>query len=365
MRRPGAASDGCPRAADVDGTFEPLHPSYVIVVNRGQTMLQRRMSCSRSLSALTDRELIAHVTVVAQNERTATARLIAALVEFDRRQLYLGQGCASMFTYCNEVLHLSESAAYDRIDVARVARRFPRVLDQLEDGSLTLTAVRLLSPVLTVENCEQLIEAASHKTKRQIEVLVAIVRPKPDVVTVVRRLTGTNSLDIADSCADEPPSPTPPEATVLAPLSAERYKVQFTASRQLHDKLRRAQDLLRHAIPNGDLSTIFERGLDLLLAQVERQKFGNTARPRAAKATGRRSRYIPASVKRAVWTRDQARCAFVGGAGRCSERAFLELHHVQPYAHAGSSLSADNIELRCRAHNAYEGMRAFPSDGFA
>jgi 5-methylcytosine-specific restriction endonuclease McrA len=138
----------------------------------------------------------------------------------------------------------------------------------------------------------------------------------------------------------------------LAPLSAERYKIQFTASRQLHDKLRRAQDLLRQAIPGGDPAAIFERGLDLLLAQVERQKLGQAAHPRVATRTTRHSRHIPAAVKRDVWIRDQARCAFVGVAGRCTERGFLELHHVHPYADGGSSASAANIELRCRAHNA-------------
>ena len=37
-----------------------------------------------------------------------------------------------------------------------------------------------------------------------------------------------------------------------------------TASQELHDKLRQAQDLLRHRIPNGDLAGIVERALDLL-----------------------------------------------------------------------------------------------------
>src|SRR6187431_1713706 len=101
------------------------------------------MSSSASLAQLTDSELVSHVALVAGNERVATARLIAALVEFDRRKLYCGQGCSSLFTYCTDVLHLSESAAYDRIEVARVARQFPPVLARLEDGSVTLTAVRV------------------------------------------------------------------------------------------------------------------------------------------------------------------------------------------------------------------------------
>ncbi len=43
---------------------------------------------------------------------------------------------------------------------------------------------------------------------------------------------------------------------------------------------------------------------------------------------------------------------------RCTERRVLEFHHVTPYA-AGGVSTADNIQLRCRAHNGYEAERYF------
>jgi len=36
----------------------------------------------------------------------------------------------------------------------------------------------------------------------------------------------------------------------------------------------------------------------------------------------------------------------------------LEFHHVAPYA-AGGAATADNIQLRCRAHNQYEARLFF------
>jgi 5-methylcytosine-specific restriction endonuclease McrA len=63
-------------------------------------------------------------------------------------------------------------------------------------------------------------------------------------------------------------------------------------------------------------------------------------------------------VKRAVWTRDAGRCAFVGTTGRCTETGLLEFHHVVPYARGGPP-SLANIELRCAAHNAHEAALAF------
>ena len=78
-------------------------------------------------------------------------------------------------------------------------------------------------------------------------------------------------------------------------------------------------------------------------------------------ASTERSRPVPAAVRRVVWRRDSGRCAFVGAAGRCRETAFLEFHHVEPYA-AGGGATVENIELRCRAHNAYD-ARLFFGDG--
>lgn len=50
----------------------------------------------------------------------------------------------------------------------------------------------------------------------------------------------------------------------LKPLAPERYKIQFTVGREAYEQLRRAQDLLRHTIPDGDPGAIFERALSLL-----------------------------------------------------------------------------------------------------
>ena len=83
--------------------------------------------------------------------------------------------------------------------------------------------------------------------------------------------------------------------------------------------------------------------------------------PRACTPGAARSRHIPAAVRRDVWRRDAGRCAFVGAEGRCGETAFLEFHHVEPYA-AGGEASVENIELRCRAHNLYEARLFFGAD---
>jgi 5-methylcytosine-specific restriction endonuclease McrA len=149
----------------------------------------------------------------------------------------------------------------------------------------------------------------------------------------------------------------------VARLAPERYKIQFTIGPETLAKLRRVQDLLRHSIPDGDPAAVFDRALSRLLTELERTKVAATSRLRTGRPTvsdsqNRRSRHIPAAVKRAVWIRDGGRCAFVGQAGRCTETGFLEFHHVVPYA-AGGPAVVKNIELRCAAHNAHEAEMYF------
>jgi hypothetical protein len=145
----------------------------------------------------------------------------------------------------------------------------------------------------------------------------------------------------------------------VTPLSPDRYRVQVTIGGDTLEKLRLAKDLLRHAVPSGDEAVILDRALTALLADLAQRKFAAADKPRPSSAAAPGSRRVPADVKRTVWLRDLGRCAFVGASGRrCSERAFLEFHHVEPYALGGEATVA-NIQLRCRSHNAYEARLYF------
>jgi hypothetical protein len=334
---------------------------------------------TKVFAALSDDELVERVKHLAECERRASAALIRSLVEFDARRLYLREGCSSLFTYCTQVLHLSEGSAYNRIETARAARRYPKVLEALERGDVTLTAIRLLAPHLTPANHGEILAGARHKSKQEIQELISSLNPRPAAATIIRRVTpqpvdSTPALALAQerapslerTAAINPPSVqdvaaphVPPlRAAVVTPLAPERYKLQVTLTRETHEKLRRAQALARHTVPNGDVGSILDRALTLLIDELERRRFARVASPRSSPEGTTAGRHIPAPVRRAVWQRDEGRCAFVGAAGRCRETAFLEFHHVEPYA-AGGEATTDNIQLRCHAHNQYEARLFF------
>jgi hypothetical protein len=95
------------------------------------------------------------------------------------------------------------------------------------------------------------------------------------------------------------------------------------------------------------------RALTVLLKDVAKTKVAATEHPRRSDSAIPGSRHIPADVRRAVWARDAAQCAFVGTNGRCTETGFLEFHHVVPYA-AGGAATVENVQIRCAAHNRHE-----------
>jgi hypothetical protein len=323
-------------------------------------------NASADLGELSDCELLAQIYDAVRGERIATARVIILLIELDTRRLYLSEGYSSLFTYCTQALHDSEHAAYNRIETAREARRFSTILGLLESGDVTLTAVRMLAPHLTEVNHRDVLERARHKSKREIELLIATLHPRPDAPSIVRKLPTPAAATLPSAALQTQATPdistsvstiSPPRPqlrpTEIKPLAPERYKIQFTVNRETYEQLRRVQDLLRHTVPNGDPAIIFGRGLRLLIADLERARMGKVEHPRCARTAKNKSRHIPASVKRAVWQRDDGRCAFKGPHGRCVETGFLVYHHVVPFADGGET-SPSNLELRCRAHNQYE-----------
>src|SRR5207249_8055047 len=121
-------------------------------------------------------------------DRHITAALLAHIAEVDARRLFAPAGHPSMFVYCLKELHLSEEAAFKRIHAARTARRFPAIFAALADGRLHLSAVVMLAPHLSPENADELLAAATHRTKAEIEERLARRFPRSETMGLVQAL---------------------------------------------------------------------------------------------------------------------------------------------------------------------------------
>ena len=309
------------------------------------------------------------------SSRRLMALVLAHLGEVEERRLHLLAGYSSMFAYCTARLGMSEDEACRRLDVARLARRFPILFEQLASGRVSLSVAALLKHRLADANHAALLAAVSGKTIRQAHEVLAAWFPQPDVEPSIRKLpeprssvssarreralglpfepkrmselervppvvpggvhgdgglplkpasggahhasaseTGARqdvaaqigagqsagSRMVTASNLAEPRSdggagervafaPSLRASAPLArasrshrtitPLSPGRYRVQFTASAELTRKLDLARDLLRHAVPHGELATLIERAVDLLLERTMQRRFGKTSKP--------------------------------------------------------------------------------------
>jgi hypothetical protein len=137
-------------------------------------------------------------------------------------------------------------------------------------------------------------------------------------------------------------------------LSPGRYRVQFTASAALRDKLERLKVLMRSSVPDGDLATVIEQAVTEKLARLEARRFATVGTPRQALDEARTrpsSRHVPAAIRRAVYARDGGQCAYRDRDGRrCPERHHLELHHRRPFG-VGGDHGVGTLSLLCRTHN--------------
>src|SRR4030095_3792917 len=165
--------------------------------------------------------------------------------------------------------------------------------------------------------------AARHKSKREIEEIIANLRPRAAVPSTVRKLpapkqtptiicpretafvegTAVAAPALEQNAELRRPPVQPKTPAPITPLAPERYKLQCTLSRETYDRFRRVQDLMRHRVPDGDVATLVDRALTLLLAEVKRTKHAAVTRPRESVGEAH-GRHVPATVKRAVWDRD-------------------------------------------------------------
>jgi hypothetical protein len=316
------------------------------------------------------------------------------LAEVDVGGLRADPAFSSLAAYRMGHLGYSEQMAYKRIRVARLSLAVPGILEGVAAGEATVCGLCTVASLVTRENCREWIAKIAGKTKREIEELAANARMEAGRVAPAPG----NTLRALPARRETEQASAPPSAGLLLSPSSPRgndsprgnnsprpapvaqsevlHRLSVTLSAATKAKLDRARALLRHAVPSGDVAAVLDRALDALIAVTEKRRFGVGAKRRAVRSATlpaalpggpaqprRRSRAIPAEVRRAVFERDGGACVFVDGAGRrCGTTSGVELHHVLPFA-LGGAHTAENLRVYCRAHNQRQGERDFGPRG--
>jgi 5-methylcytosine-specific restriction endonuclease McrA len=354
-------------------------------------------------SHLSHRALLLDLRTSKGSESRSTAVVLSRIGEVDARELYLQEGYPSMYQFLIHDLNYSEGAAYKRLYAARAARKFPLIYMAVAEGKLHLSGVVLLSRYLTEANVGDLVHAASHKAKAEIEQLIAERFPRRDLPERLQAIAPppewlaelspgkVDGTSLAESpcplpvgeCSpgkvDSTASPSarqcpsaadqlspgkvarPAPSSRMTPLAPQRFGFQFTGDQETRELYDEVQALLSHQIPSGEMALVFKRALQLAKAELQKRKYALTDRPGRSRGS-KSTRHVPAQTRREVHERDEGRCTFVSESGkRCDSRHMVEFEHDVPRARDGES-TPKNLRLFCRAHNQHKADLEFGAD---
>lgn len=241
---------------------------------------------------LTDEELTRRLEELAGDQRRLTFELLEHLGEFDKRRLAELGALPSTFAYCVRRLGFSEAEAYLRIHAARAMRDHPKIKPRVREGAYTVTALSMLRPFMTLENCEALMEEARGKSRLDLEIMAA----KLKAARPVRAAAAPAGPSVPDELplGAEPriervpaSDPVPARRDMTRVETPESFRIAFSADAAFLRKLERAKEVLRNKYPFARLEEVLGQGLDDTLDRRDPDRVIARAEKRAAKRAAR------------------------------------------------------------------------------
>ena len=320
---------------------------------------------------------------VSSNHRQSEIELISLLQEMDKCRGYLYFEANSLFDYANRILQLSEATSSNLINVARKSIEVPALKEAIENGALSVSKARKIIPVLTIENQNAWIMLATQNTTREIERAVAKEKPELAVKESARFITedrleltfGISDVNykklkrVCDLESQRTAKPINQESAIAAALEAylEKFDPIRAAERSAKRKARArngAEGETRSKVKSGDAS--------IPVATTTESEFESTSATSAALNTESTTAFAPQgdaqrvtghtpkivtkpTLSRAlihqINIRDGWQCTYQTSQGlRCTNRRWLEFHHILPRA-AGGLDNLENLKTLCSTHH--------------
>jgi hypothetical protein len=274
---------------------------------------------------------------------------------FERCGGYLKMGYGSMHDYMTRVLGYSDDQAYRRLKAARLYQQVPDLADKLNEGSLNLTQI---------SEAQKSFELAQKETGTPVS-----LEKKKEILEAI---ANTNNFQTKAILSEEL-NLKPIDAERTKPQSDQTVRLEITLTQEQFEKLTEIKSLLSHKVPGQGIADVLNILFDQFLDKhVFKSKHNNSTEPLitevpnsekidsdiskatvAVKNSPPRSRYIPSSIRRAVYQRARGGCEYVDQGVRCKSRYQLEIDHCKvPFA-LGGTHELDNLRIVCSRHNSY------------
>jgi Domain of unknown function (DUF222) len=344
-----------------------------------------------SFACLSLERLEAEITTLAGHLAAAECRWLLMVAEFDRRKGYEQWGCWCASQWLGLRCGLEARAAQEKVRVARALDDLPAITEAFAKGELSYSQVRALTRVAEPATETDLLMIARHATAAQLERLVRSYRGvlrREDETGAAQARHDRRSLryhfDDYGSIVGQFRLDPEEGAVLIRSLEAEQER---SAERHDADPVTRTADYPVAARRADALVAIAERALDSEAASRGDDRYQvvvhadasvltddadgrcelasgpalapETARRLACDASlvtmvdgpdgtpldvGRKTRRIPARLRRAVLARDGT-CVFPG-----CDRSIAEIHHRKHWARGGPT-TLDNLDGHCKYHH--------------
>ncbi len=270
-------------------------------------------------------ELHMEAITVAAKFHKAESRLISILQEIDGHSQFRKLQCSSLFDYGTRILKLSEANTLNFIAVARKSKTVPELKKAIEDGILTVSKARKITPVITTENKDHWIGLASELSKNNLEKEVARVCPKAAVTDRAQH------------------------------ISEDRVKLTIGISEEVLGLLKRVQDLESQRTRSAvNYEATIKQALELYINKldpVEKAKRSQLKNAPPEHVLGHAQipfhrQTIPQNLKHEIYLRDKGKCTQPG----CENSRWIDIHHIIPISRGGTN-ELPNLTTLCSGHH--------------
>lgn len=310
---------------------------------------------------------------------SASHDLLVLIRRFDERAGWLRWG----FENCADWLHwrcdLSISAAREKVRVAHALKTLPTIAMAFARGELSYSKVRALTRVADCQNEDELLTFASRTTAARVEERCRELRCGADASTdeavrafarralTVRRdpARGTMTITVElpmetgelidkalDRAVDAEVSISPELAESSWSTQRADALVAIAKTWLSGDRKAGPQDHYQVMVHVDHAALVEGKGRSGLPIESVRRLACDNDRVIIVEdengeplSVGRKTRIVPAAIRRALWARDKG-CRFPG----CMHRRYVDAHHIQHWS-AGGETSLENLMLLCSQHH--------------
>jgi 5-methylcytosine-specific restriction endonuclease McrA len=324
------------------------------------TTLEQFENYESQIKLFAKQELIQTAEQLFIKEKKIGDAILVVLGEIQHRRIYSELGFSSLFEMLVKHFKLSESTAYQKINLIKLIKEVPAAKEALLDGSASVSNLVLAQTfinekkksedkVMSPVEKKEIIDHIKNKSYKQAKEQLAILNPQQALVKYKIKV-----------------------------INGEQVNIQCTIDKGLQEKLNSIKNLISHKNPNPTMNELMHMMADIAIEQLEKKK-GIDKKSRKEKVpTYRkacvtdksekntnlkiRSRYIPKNVRREAYRRAQGQCQFVSSDGkRCDCKHLLEFEHSIPFARGGEN-DIETIQIYCREHNALKAKLEFGVD---